>query len=339
MTQGRQNAAGSLHSRITSLKRPIVIGIAGDSGSGKTTYSNGIRRLLGADVVQTINMDGYHTENRQQRSTSGRVPLDPGINHLALLAEHLHDIRAGRTVRIPIYNHTTGDFDEPVDFQPSPIVIIEGLHALYSEFLPLLDFTIYVDPAREIKWRWKHERDIKVRGHQWERLQNEMYQREAAYKRWIDFQKTAANVVIKIYPSRMKEFGKYDLLTETPADCFRVMLIMEPAPVALPTLPLPFDLSLLLDIHQPPFLLSAVPSRYWGKSVSVIHLDGVLSLETVQALERHIVDFTAIPLTTVLNEKDAPGFEYERFTATQFAQLLIAWRFLEQVNQQLGSGP
>lgn len=325
-----------LRSVFKKTKMPMIIGIAGDSGTGKTTYSNGIRRLLGPDMVKTITMDGYHTEDRATRAKTGHLPLDPAINNLKLFKKHLKALKQGKTIKLPIYSHRTGTFKPPVSFTPSSIIIVEGLHALYPEFLPYLDFTIYVDPCREIKWKWKKARDLKKRGHQAEKLEKEMLAREAAYKRWIDFQKTSANVVIKIFPSRMMELARYDLINFSLADHYKVELIMEPAKKPLPTLPLPFDLASMMNICCPPFMLAAVPCKYWGREVMIVHIDGVLSKETVAALESHIVSCTGISPEKALNEAEVGRKDKEERTATQFAQLLIAWRFLEQVNQSLG---
>src|SRR3990170_1909005 len=227
--------------RLSKLQKPLIIGIAGDSGSGKTTYSNGIRRLIGIDLVQTITMDGYHKEGRLQRKISGKLPLDPSANKLDLLLEHLKLIKKGQQVEIPIYNHQSGGFDPPIPFTPSPIVIFEGLHALYPEFLPFLDFKIYVDPSRQVKWEFKFKRDILSRGHQHFELKKEMLKREEAYKRWIDLQNE-----------------------------YKVELIMVPAPNRLPDLNINLDLSDLLSINQSPFLIAGVPSLYWGKKVITV---------------------------------------------------------------------
>lgn len=321
-----------IRSQLKKIASPIILGIAGDSGSGKTTYGNGIRRLLGTDLVKTITMDGYHKENREKRVRSGRLPLDPDANRLDLLRDHLAQLKQGRSVEIPTYNHNTGDFDKPVSFSPAPIIIVEGLHALYPEFISLLDFSIYVDPSREVKWQWKYKRDTKKRGHDTVELTKEMLMREAAYKRWIDFQKTSANIVIKIYQSKIKEFAKYELVGHLPTNCYKVELIVEPAKVKLSTLALPFDLASILNPDKPPFLFAAVPSLYWGKKVMVIHTDGILSHETVRALENHIASLTGIPIDQALQIKFAPSAkDHEQLSAVQFTQLLIVWRFLELI--------
>lgn len=323
-------------SQLKKIKKPIIIGIAGDSGSGKTTYSNGIRRLLGKDLVKTITMDGYHKENRKKRAITGRLPLDPEANRLDLFCKHLKKLKQGKPVEIPIYNHKTGDFDKPIHFIPSPIIIIEGLHALYPQYLPLLNFTIYVDASRDVKWQWKYKRDIGKRGHKNEALTQEMLEREAAYKKWIDFQKTNANIVIKISKSQIKDFAKYESISKIPACCYKVELIMEPVETKLPSIPLPFDLARILGIDQPPFLLAAVPSLYWGKKTMVVHIDGILSQKTVKALENHILSLTGMPVDKMLETKYVSSLpKHEQLTAVQFAQLLIAWRFLELVSHRL----
>ena len=316
--------------RLQQRRSPIIIGISGDSGSGKTTYCNGIRRLLGLDMVSTICTDGYHKEDREQRKKSGRLPLDPEANHLNLLSEHLAALKEGKSVDIPIYNHATGTFDPPRPFSPTPIIVLEGLHALYPKLLSWLDFRIFVDPDYEVKWQWKWERDIKLRGHKAEALEREMRQRMAAYKRWIDFQKMNANVVIKICPSQIQQLTHQGFNGQLPHNCYRVELIMEPGGIPLPTLPLTFDLGAILGTNQVPFLLAAVPCYYWGRPAISIHLDGAIPCSTVAKLKNQIVNFTGIPVEEALPEE-----EHEMVCATQFTQLLIAWRFLEQVNYLL----
>ena len=317
----------NLRKRLEQLSSPIIIGVAGDSGSGKTTYSNGIRRLLGTDLVETICTDGYHKEDRDQRKKSGRLPLDPAANHLDLLADHLRLLKQNKDIGVPIYNHETGKLDPPVSFSPSPIVVVEGLHALYPEFLEWLDFTIYVDPNHDVKWEWKWERDIKRRGHKAEALEEEMTRREAAYKRWIDFQKTGATVTIKIFPSQIEQMARQRLKGKLSENSYKVELIIQHSETHLPPLDMPLDLATMLDIDQAPLLIATIPSRYWGRDAIAIHIDGEITQRTVSELESYITGFTGISINKAL-----PSEAFEKVSATRFTQLLIAWRFLEQVN-------
>lgn len=313
------------------FSEPIIIGVSGDSGCGKTRFSKGIRQLLGEGFVQTIEMDGYHKENREQRKVSGIIPLDPNANRFDLLMSHLEQLKKGETVNIPIYNHETGDFDEPKPLKPAPIILLEGLHALYPEFSKFLNFSIYVDTSRQVKWMWKKNRDMNDRGHDPQALEEEMLKREALYKRYIDFQKTSASIVIKIFGSSLHQFARYELTSPLDKECYKVELLMEPAQKPLPSLVLPLDLSLITDVHTPPFLLASVASKYWGRDILNVHLDGELSHQTVKSLEDHIEKSTGVSLTSSSTDKHA---NLDTMPTLRFAQLLIAWRFLEYVHQQ-----
>lgn len=325
-----------LQAQLSKLKTPFIIGIAGDSGSGKTIFSDGIRKILGPTLIRTITMDGYHKENREQRAASGKLPLDPNQNKLDLVAEHLRLFKQGSSADIPQYNHATGDFDAPKKVDAAPIIVLEGLHTLYPQFLDLLDLKIYVDPDRDVKWQWKFARDVEKRGHRAEKLEEEMLARESAYKRWIDFQKVNADIVIKISHSHMTEFARYDFINALPSNFYKVELIMKPSPVALPSLALPFDLSQLVKLDTPPFLLAATSCRYWGEPVVDIHMDGAFSQETLAALEAHIAGCTSIPIDVSAQEGSLPSNpDRIMFSSTDMTQLLVAWRFLEAVHHQL----
>ena len=314
---------------------PILIGVAGDSGSGKTTYTNGLRRMLGPDLVGTIALDGYHKEDREQRRQSGRLPLDPDANHLDLLHQHLQALRSGETVHVPTYDHRSGLFAAPRKLKAPPILVVEGLHALYPELLPLLDYRIYVDPARTIKWRWKVARETKYRGHAVQYLEEEMLARESAYKRWIEFQKTEANVVIKILPSRLEELAQQEYLGEPPK-CFYMELIFQPVgePLPLPALRLPFNLARMLGPEPNPFLFGVVPRTYWGRKANAIHIDGMVTRRTVSALERQITAFTGFP---PFSEQE--WMKHEKVSSTRFTQLLVLWPILEQIAHLLEQRP
>ena len=83
--------------RIRDSGKVFVFGIAGDSGSGKTTISKGIRRILGEEMVATFSMDDYHCLNRKQRKERNITPLHPAANQFELLADHL--LASGWAVR------------------------------------------------------------------------------------------------------------------------------------------------------------------------------------------------------------------------------------------------
>lgn len=330
-------STASLRNQLRAADRPILLAVAGDSGCGKTTYTHGIRRLLGADMVSYVSLDGYHKEDRATRKKTGRLPLDPRVNDLKLIKAHLQALRAGAAVEIPIYNHTTGAFDPPRVIHPTPVVIVEGLHALYPNFLPYYDFTLFVDTDREVKWRWKFDRDVYERGYDPEEVKREMQRREIAYRRWIDFQKTDADVIVKVHESELSSLAVQEYEGRLPDNCYHMEVIVSPAQVALPKLYLPVDFNAMTREDALPFMLANVPSSYWGRPVNVVHVDGIIPLDAMRQLEQEIMRFTGLQAELAPEPAQADPLSTLRFT-----QLVVAWPFLGQVAgllQQWAGGP
>ncbi|MCP1674708.1 phosphoribulokinase [Natronocella acetinitrilica] len=316
-----------LREQLQHAERPIMLAVAGDSGSGKTTYTHGIRRLIGNDMVTSIALDGYHLEDRAQRRISGRLPLDPSANNLELMHQHLSALRRGEAVEIPIYNHSTGCFDSPQIVRPAPVVVVEGLHALYDQNLPLFDFTLFVDSDRDVKWRWKFERDVYFRGHNPSELENEIQRRDDAYKQWIDFQKTSADVVIKIHDSHLSALAHQHFDGSLPENCYHMEIIVSPTDLPLPALNLPVNLNGLTQLDAQPFMLASVPSSYWGRKVNVIHVDGIMPSEAMQRLEDEIMELTGISAEVERRSL----IEASQNSTMRFTQSLVAWPFLGRI--------
>lgn len=102
---------------------------------------------------------------------SGKTALHTEEQRFDLMYEQLRDLKAGKSVMKPIYNHVNGTLDTPEEIKPTPIVIIEGLHPFVDDRVrDLLDFTIYLDISDEIKFAWKIQRDMMERGHSLESI-------------------------------------------------------------------------------------------------------------------------------------------------------------------------
>jgi phosphoribulokinase len=81
------------------MARPVVLGVVGDSGAGKTTLTRGLIRVLGGEHAGRLNADDYHRYDRRQRAQIGLTPLAPDCNHLDILTQHLLHLRRGDAVR------------------------------------------------------------------------------------------------------------------------------------------------------------------------------------------------------------------------------------------------
>ncbi|MDR9413021.1 MAG: phosphoribulokinase [Spiribacter sp.] len=318
--------AGQLEQRLRERRQPLLIGVAGDSGSGKSTYTRGIEWLLGRDIVSQISLDGYHCEDRATRQTTGRTPLDPDANHLDQAVEHLRALQAGQTVDIPVYDHTRGCFLPARRHEPTPVIVVEGLHTLYPGFRELLDFALYVDTEAAVKRIWKFERDTRERGYAGEAVEAEIKRRSDQYDRWIAGQQADADVILRIHPSGLDDLALGRLEVPEGPSCHHLEVIVKPRPGEQPALYFPVDLNNMTREAAMPFLLATVPSRFRDETVNVLHVDGYMPPAALETLEREICAFAGVDSPA----GDTPAAA-DRTPTVRFAQMLIAWPILSHL--------
>ncbi len=90
------------------VEHPIILGIVGDSASGKSTLSAGVAQILGEEHCTVICTDDYHRFNRATRVAAGLSALDPRANHMDVLEQHLRLLRTGEASLKPVYDHARG---------------------------------------------------------------------------------------------------------------------------------------------------------------------------------------------------------------------------------------
>ena len=100
------------------VDHPIILGIVGDSASGKTTLSAGVAQILGADRCTVICTDDYHKFDRAERAANGLSALDPRANYVDVLEHHLRLLRDGESILKPVYDHRTGTLGRPAYVKP-----------------------------------------------------------------------------------------------------------------------------------------------------------------------------------------------------------------------------
>jgi len=146
----------------------LVVGIAGGTGSGKTTVVNRILERLPEDKVTLLTQDAYYKDNsRLKLEDRQEVNFDhPDSVEFSLLIEQLTQLKAGKTVQRPIYSYLTCTrSEETVPIKPRQVTILEGILILTSEELrKLIDVKVFVDADADDRLSRVVSRDIQERG-------------------------------------------------------------------------------------------------------------------------------------------------------------------------------
>jgi len=269
----------------------VVIGVAGDSGCGKSTFLRRLTDLFGAEWLTVICLDDYHCLDRKQRKAAGVTALNPKANNFDLMYEQIKALKAGKAIEKPIYNHETGEIDPPETIVPSRIVVIEGLHPFYDERVrELVDFGVYLDLDDAVKIAWKIQRDMAERGHTYEDVIRSIEARRPDFMAYIDPQKQYADVVIQILPTQL-------IPNDTERKVLRVRLIQkEGRPGFRPAYLFDEGSTITwipcgrkLTCSYPGIRLFYGPDEYYGHQVSVLEVDGQFDrLEELIYIEQHL---------------------------------------------------
>jgi uridine kinase len=149
-------------------KRPVVIGIAGGTGSGKTTVAEAIVRRIGPERIALIQQDSYY-KDQSHLPMEERVRINydhPDSIDTALLIRHLQELIPGRPVEVPIYDFTTYTRTPHTRrVEPRPVILVEGILVFVEKALrDLFDIKIYVDADPDIRFIRRLQRDLAERG-------------------------------------------------------------------------------------------------------------------------------------------------------------------------------
>jgi phosphoribulokinase len=179
------------------MTRPVILGVVGDSGAGKTTLTRGLVGILGEDQVTAVATDDYHRYDRAQRAQLGITPLHPDCNYVDIISQHLKLLRDGEPVLKPVYQHADGTFGPPVYVSPKPFTVVEGLLGYHSESMRgCYDVRVYLAPPEDLRRRWKVQRDCSRRGYTTDQVLAELDRREPDSAQFIRPQERHADMVI-----------------------------------------------------------------------------------------------------------------------------------------------
>ncbi|MHA7611442.1 uridine kinase [Weissella viridescens] len=181
--------------------KPVIIGVAGGSGSGKTTVSEEIFNRLAGESMVMLPQDAYYNDQSDMDMEARKaVNYDhPDAFDTALLIKQLKQLIGGETIERPTYNYAEYNRSpETITIAPADIIIVEGILLFNNpELRDLLDIKIYVDTDDDIRFIRRMQRDVNERGRTIESVVNQyLATAKPMYHQFIEPTKRYADIIL-----------------------------------------------------------------------------------------------------------------------------------------------
>ena len=178
----------------------MVIGIAGGTGSGKTTITNQIKERLGSEVTVVTHDNYYRAHHEMTYEERTLLNYDhPDAYETELLVEHLAALKRGEAVEVPVYDFSIYDrTDKTTTVEPSRVIIVEGIVIFAHPALrDLLDVKVYVDCDADVRILRRLMRDVKERGRSLDSVVNQYLSTvKPMHEAFVEPSKRYADVII-----------------------------------------------------------------------------------------------------------------------------------------------
>ena len=145
----------------------MIIGIAGGTGSGKTTLTRKLQETFGPDVSVVYHDNYYKRHDGMTYEERASLNYDhPDAFDTPLMVEHLRQLLAGQTIQCPVYDYTVHNrSDQTIEIHPTKVIIVEGILIFENKALrDLMDIRIFVDTDADVRILRRILRDVKERG-------------------------------------------------------------------------------------------------------------------------------------------------------------------------------
>ena len=178
----------------------LVIGIAGGTGSGKTTLMNNIMERFG-DVVTVLSHDNYY-KRHDELPYEERCKLnydEPAAFDTSLIVYHLDQLRHGYEIDCPVYDFTVHNrSDRTIHLVPKKVIIVEGILIFENEALrDLMDIRIFVDTDADVRLCRRIKRDVNKRGRTLESVLKQYQETvKPMHEKYVEPSKRYANIVV-----------------------------------------------------------------------------------------------------------------------------------------------
>lgn len=202
-----------------------LIGIAGGSGSGKTTFANKVLRQVN-DQINILHLDSYYLPIQKIPQhlfdDEGRPNFDhPEAFDWELLCSHLTSLKSSKAIRVPVYDFkTNARTDETTLLQPPKVLLFEGIFTLFDHSIrELQNIKIFLHVEADIRFTRRLDRDVRERGRSVDSIISQYYDTvRPMYKKYLEPQRQYADFIVgeetdvgaSIVASRIKEIINSD---------------------------------------------------------------------------------------------------------------------------------
>ena len=180
-----------------------LVGIAGGSGSGKTTFAKKILKRVNTSDVTLLHMDSYYLplQPKANYSSTGKPNYDhPEAFDWELLIYHLETLKRGEAIQSPVYNFQKSqrEIDQTERIGPAKVVLFEGIFSLFSqEIRQILDIKCFLQVDADIRFTRRLHRDVHERGRSLESVISQYYETvRPMYQKYLDPQRQHADFII-----------------------------------------------------------------------------------------------------------------------------------------------
>lgn len=179
-----------------------LIGIAGGSGSGKTTFAKKVIKLVNSDNLSVLHMDSYYLHDQPQylETKSERPNFDhPHSFDWDLLKNHLQSLKTGKGIDVPIYDFKTNSRTEQTErIEAEGVILFEGIFTLFDkEIREDLDIKCFLHVDADIRFTRRLHRDVNERGRSLESVISQYYETvRPMYQKYLEPQKQFADFTV-----------------------------------------------------------------------------------------------------------------------------------------------
>jgi uridine kinase len=298
-------------------KRPVLVGVAGDSGAGKDTFAKLVTAMLGPQRTTTVSGDDYHRWERGHEMWRTMTHLNVAANDVHEQHQHVVGLSQGRTVFKVTYDHVTGRFTDKQPCEPNDVVIFQGLHSLATVSLRnLYDLRVFLDPHEDLRQLWKIQRDTQERSYSPEEVLRILSNRNADRESYVLPQREQAELVVR-----------WSTPQQTPTEWHGPEPEIQLEMRALNS----FDFSLIASALRTRTDLSIEYEPYLDAKWQLLRLSGKVSAETL----RDIAHETAPEALAFFNS--SPQFASDLSGCLQLVTLICLRDKLSSAGQPLSS--